>query len=50
MKCKVEGAVRRTDAEDFRCAINPMKIGEASGLSGFVLEMFYPGEISVWNL
>ena len=50
MKCKVDGAVRRTDAEDLRCAINPMKIGEASGPSGVALEIFYPGEISVWNL
>ena len=50
MKCKVEGAVRRTDVEDLRCAINPMKTGEPSGPSVVALEMFYPGGISVWNL
>ena len=37
---KVEGAVRRIEVEEVRCAINQMKIGKASGHSGVALEMF----------
>ena len=31
---KIEGAVRRNEAEGRRCATNRMKIGKASGPSG----------------
>ena len=31
---KVEGAVRRIEVEEVRCAMNRMKIGKASGPSG----------------
>ena len=37
---KVEGAVRRIEVEEVRCAINQMKIGKASGHSEIALEMF----------
>ena len=41
--CKVEGAVRRIEVEEVRCAMNRMKIGKASGPSGVALEMFRAG-------
>ena len=41
---KVEGAVRRIEVEEVRCAMNRMKIGKASGPSGVALEMFKAGE------
>ena len=41
---KVEGAVRRIEVEEVRCAMNRMKIGKASGPSGVALEMFKDGE------
>ena len=37
---KVEGAVRRTEVEEVRCAMNQMKIGKASRPSGVAQEMF----------
>ena len=40
---KVEGAVRRIEVEEVWCAMNRMKIGKASGLSGLALEMFKAG-------
>ena len=40
---KVEGAVRRIEVEEVQCAMNRMKIGKASGLSGVALEMFKTG-------
>ena len=40
---KVEGAVRRIEVEEVQRAINRMKIGKASGLSGVALEMFKAG-------
>ena len=40
---KVEGAVRRIEVEEVRCAMNRMKIGKASGPSGVALEMFKAG-------
>ena len=44
---KVEGAVIRVEVEEVWCAMNRMKIGKASGLSGVALEMFKAGGISV---
>ena len=40
---KEEGAVRRFEVEELRCAMNRMKIGKASGPSGVALEMFKAG-------
>ena len=40
---KVEGAVIRIEVEEVWCAMNRMKIGKASGLSGVALEMFKAG-------
>ena len=40
---KVEGAVKRTEVEEVRCAMNRMKIGKASGPSGVALGMFKAG-------
>ena len=40
---KVEGAVRRIKVEEVHCAMNQMKIGKASGPSGFTIEMFKAG-------
>ena len=40
---KVEGAVRRIEVEEVRCAMNRMKIGKASGPSGVALEIFKAG-------
>ena len=40
---KVEGAVRRIEVEEVRCAMNQMKIGKASGPSGVAVEMFKAG-------
>ena len=37
---KVEGAVRRTEVEEVWCAMNPMKIGKASGPFGVAIELF----------
>ena len=37
---KVEGAVRRIDVEEVRCAMICMKIGKASGPSGVAIELF----------
>ena len=37
---KVEGAVRRPEFVEVRCAVNRMKIGKASGPSGVALEVF----------
>ena len=34
---KVEGAVRRIKVEEVHCAMNQMKIGKASGPSGFTI-------------
>ena len=44
---KVEGAVRRIEVEEVRCAMSRMKIGKASGPSGIALEMFKAGGVSV---
>ena len=40
---KVEGAVRRTEAEEVLCAINCMKTGKACGPSGVAMELFKAG-------
>ena len=40
---KVEGAVRRIEVEEVRCAMNRMKIGKASGPSGVSIKMFDAG-------
>ena len=40
---KAEGAVRRTEGEEVRCAMNRMKISKASGPSGIVIELFKAG-------
>ena len=40
---KVEGAVRRIEAEEVRCAMNRMKLRKASGPSAVALEMFKAG-------
>ena len=40
---KVEGAVRRIEVEEVRCAMNRMKIGKPSGPSGVALEIFKAG-------
>ena len=40
---KVEGAVRRIKIEEVWCAMNEMKIGQASGPSGVPIEMFKAG-------
>ena len=40
---KVEGAVRRNEVEEVRCAMNHIKIGKASGASGFAIELFKAG-------
>ena len=40
---KVEGALRRTEVKEVRCAMNRMEIGKASGPSGVALEMFKAG-------
>ena len=37
---KVEGAVRRIEVEEVLCAMNRMKIGQASGSSGVTIELF----------
>ena len=37
---EVDGAVRRIEVEEVRCAMSRMKIGKASGPSGVALEMF----------
>ena len=40
---KVEGAVRRIEVEEVRCAMNQMKIGKPSGPSVVAIEMFKAG-------
>ena len=40
---KVEGAVRRIEVDELRCAMNRMKIGKASRPSGVAIEMFKGG-------
>ena len=40
---KVEGAVRRIEVEEVRCAMNRMKIGKASGPSGVTIDLFKTG-------
>ena len=37
---KVEGAVRRIEVEEVRCAMNLMKIRKVSGPSGVAIELF----------
>ena len=37
---KAEGAVRRIEVEEVRCAVNHMKIGKARGPSGVAIELF----------
>ena len=44
---KVEGAVRRIEVEELRCAMNRMKIGTATGPSGVAIELFNLVGISV---
>ena len=39
----VDGAVRRIEVEEVRCAMNRMKIGKASEPSGVAIEMFKAG-------
>ena len=40
---KVEGAVRRIEIEEVRCAMNRMEAGKASGPSGVAIELFMAG-------
>ena len=40
---KVEGAVRRIEVQEVRCAMNQMKIGKAGGPSRVAVEMFKAG-------
>ena len=40
---KVEGAVKRIEVEEIRCAMNRMKIGKASVPSGVAIELFKAG-------
>ena len=40
---KVKGAVRRTEVEEVRCAMNRMKTGKTSGPSGVAIELFKAG-------
>ena len=40
---KVEGAMRRIEIEEVRCAMNRMKIGKASGTSGVGIELCKAG-------
>ena len=40
---KVQGAAGRIEIKEVRCALNQMKIGKSSGLSGVALEMFKAG-------
>ena len=40
---KVEGAVRRIENEEVRCAMNHTKIRKASGPSGVAIELFKTG-------
>ena len=40
---QVEGAVRRIEVEEVQCAMNHMKIGEASGRSWVAIELFNTG-------
>ena len=35
--------MRNSEVEEVRCAMNCMKIGKASGPSGFAIEMFKAG-------
>ena len=40
---KVEGAVRRIEIEEVRCAMNRMEAGKTSGPSGVAIELFMAG-------
>ena len=40
---KVEGAVRRIEIEEVRCAMNRMETGKTSGPSGVAIELFMAG-------
>ena len=40
---EVEGAVRRIEVKEVRCAMTRMTIGKASGLSGVAIESFKAG-------
>ena len=40
---KVEGAVRKIEVEEVKCAMNRMKIETASGPSGFAIKLFTAG-------
>ena len=40
---KVEGAVRRIEIEEVRCAMNCMEAGKTSGPSGVAIELFMAG-------
>ena len=44
---KVEGALRRIDVEEVRCAMNRVNIGKASGPSGVAIEFLRLVGISV---
>ena len=37
---KIEGAVRRIEVEEVRCAMNRMKMGKVSGSFGVTIELF----------
>ena len=43
---KFEGAVRRIEIKEVRCAMNRLKIGKESGPSGITIELFVKGGIS----
>ena len=43
---KFEGAVRRIEIKEVRCAMNRLKIGKESGPSGITIELFVNGGIS----
>ena len=45
----VEGAVRRIEVEEVRCAMNRLKIGKASGRSGVAIELFKAGVDKCWK-
>ena len=43
MRCKVEGAVKRTKVEEVWYTMNPMKLRKASRPSGVAIELFKAG-------
>ena len=45
----IEGAVRRIEVEEVRCAMNRLKIGKASGRSGVAIELFKAGVDKCWK-